>query len=132
MIVFDASAAVDLLLNIEPRSEAVAERITRPGESLHAPHLIDAEVFHVIRDRARRRVLSTYRAEEAMDDWRDLRLARYPTWPLLDRMWDLRANVSAFDATYVSLAEALGAPVITTDRHLARTRGHTARIEPIQ
>jgi predicted nucleic acid-binding protein len=129
MIVLDASAAADLLLNIEPQAEAIADRIARPGESLHAPHLIDAEVFQVVRNRAGRRVLSGWRAGEALEDLGDLRLTRYAMWPFLERMWDLRANLSAFDAAYVALAEALNAPVITTDRRLARTRGHTARIE---
>jgi predicted nucleic acid-binding protein len=127
MIVLDASAAADLLLNIEPQAEAIADRMA--GETLHAPHLLDAEVFHVVRNRAGRRVLSEWRARGALEDLRDLRLTRYAMWPFLERMWDLRANLSAFDAAYVALAEALNAPVITTDRRLARTRGHTARIE---
>ncbi|MGH2545532.1 MAG: type II toxin-antitoxin system VapC family toxin [Actinomycetota bacterium] len=132
MIVLDASAAADLLLNIEPQAEAIAERIVGPGESLHAPHLIDAEVFHVVRNRALRRVLSEWRAGEALEDLRDLLLTRYPVWPFLERMWDLRANLSAFDAAYVALAEALDAPLVTTDLRLARTRGHTARIEAMR
>lgn len=131
MIVLDGSAAADLLLNIEPQAKAIGERIVGPGESLHAPHLIDAEVFHVVRNRTLRRVLSEWRAGEALEDLRDLRLTRYATWPFLERMWDLRANLSAFDAAYVALAEALDAPLITTDRSLARTLGHTARIEAI-
>lgn len=129
MIVLDASAAADLLLNIEPQAEAIGDRIS--GESLHAPHLIDAEVFHVVRNRAGRRVLTEWRAGEALDDFRDLRLTRYAMWPFLDRMWDLRANLSAFDAAYVALAEASDAPLVTSDRRLARTRGHSARIEAV-
>jgi predicted nucleic acid-binding protein len=131
VIVLDASAGVDLLLNIDPQAEAIADRIGRPAESVHAPHLIDVEVSHVVRDHAKRGVLSTYRAQEALEDWGDLRLARYPTWPFLERMWALRENLSAFDAAYVALAEALDAPLITMDRRLARTGGHTARIEAL-
>lgn len=130
MIVLDASAAADLLLNIEPQAEAIAERVD--GETLHAPHLIDAEVFHVVRNRAGRRVLSEWRAGEALQELRDLQMVRYPVLPLLERMWDLRANLAAVDSAYVALAEALGAPLVTTDHRLARTRGHSARIEAIQ
>lgn len=129
MIVLDASAAADLLLNVEPQAGAIAGRII--GETLHAPHLLDADVFHVVRRRAARRVVSGWRAEEALEDLQDLRLTRYPVWPFLGRMWDLRANLSAFDAAYVALSEALDAPLVTTDRHLARTLGHTAIIEAI-
>lgn len=130
MIVLDASAAADLLLNIEPQADVIATRID--GETLHAPHILDAEVFHVVRNRAGRRVLSEWRAGEALEELRDLQLTRYPVWPLLERMWDLRATLPAFDAAYVALAEALKAPLLTTDGRLARTRGHTARIESIQ
>ncbi|MGH2656890.1 MAG: type II toxin-antitoxin system VapC family toxin [Actinomycetota bacterium] len=132
MIVLDASAAADLLLNIEPQAEVIADRIAASGETLHAPHLIDAEVFHVVRNRAGRRVLSEWRAGEALEDLRDIRLTRYATWPFLERMWDFRENLSTLDAAYVALAEALDAPLVTTDLRLARTRGHTARIEAIQ
>jgi predicted nucleic acid-binding protein len=129
VIVLDASAAVDLLLNIEPQADAIADRVT--GDTLHAPHLIDAEVFQVVRNRTGRRVLSEWRAREALEDLRDLHLIRYPIAPLTERMWDMRENVSGFDAAYVALAEALEAPLLTTDRRLARTRGHAARIEAI-
>lgn len=102
------------------------------GETLHAPHLIDAEVFAAIRHHVRRRVLLEERGRLALRDLRELRLTRYPIFPLVERMWEMRENVSGFDAAYVALAEALATPLVTTDRRLARTRGHIARIEAIR
>jgi predicted nucleic acid-binding protein len=131
VIVLDASAAIDLLLNIEPRARMIRARLGDTGETLHAPHLIDAEVFSAVRHHVRRRVLSEERGRLALDDLRALRLARYPLHPLIERMWAIRETVSGFDAAYIALAEALDAPLFTTDRHLARTRGHTARIEAL-
>jgi predicted nucleic acid-binding protein len=127
--VLDASASVDLLLNLQPQAPAIAARVDRPGESLHAPHLIDVEIFQAIRHRVQRGVLSPGRGRLALQDLRDLRLTRYPVLPLVERMWAMRENVSGFDATYVALAEVLDAPLVTTDRRLARARGHTTRIE---
>jgi predicted nucleic acid-binding protein len=75
------------------------------------------------------RTISIARAGEALDDMASLRLRRYPhTW-LLPRMWQLRANMSAFDAAYVALAEALDAALVTADGALARAPGHAAKIE---
>lgn len=129
MIVLDASAAVDLLLLIEPQASAIAERILRPGETLHAPALLDAEVLQAIRRRLSRNVLGEERAGEAMADLLDLRLVRYPIPPLVERMWELRENLTAFDAAYVALAEALDAPLVTCDRKIAESPGHGARVE---
>jgi len=75
------------------------------------------------------RQLTEPRAWEALDDLTQLPLIRYPLLPLLRRIWRLKANLSVFDATYVALAEALDAPLVTTDAALARTRGHRARVE---
>jgi len=132
VIVLDASAALDLLLNIQPKAAMIAARLGRGGETLHAPHLIDVEVFAAVRHHVRRRVLPEERGRLALQDLRALRLTRYPITPLMERMWAMRDNVSGPDAGYVALAEALDAPLLTTDRRLARTRGHAARIEAIQ
>lgn len=129
MIVLDASAAVDLLLRIEPQASSILERLLVPGESLHAPALVDAEALQAIRRRLHRDVLSPARAREALDDLMDLRLVRYPLPPLLERMWELRDNLSAYDAAYVALAEALDAPLVTCDGKLAKAPGHRARVE---
>jgi predicted nucleic acid-binding protein len=132
VIVLDASAALDLLLNIQPQAAKVAARLGQAGETLHAPHLIDVEVFAAVRHHVRRRVLPEERGRLALQDLGGLRLTRYPMSPLMERMWEMRENVSGFDAAYVALAEAIEAPLITTDRRLARARGHTARIEAIE
>jgi predicted nucleic acid-binding protein len=130
LIVLDASAAVDLVLWIGS-AERIAQRISRPGEMLNAPYLLDVEVAHALRRYALRGALSMARGDEALSDFADLRLRRYPHLPLLPRIWDLRANLSSFDAAYVALAEALDAPLVTSDRALARAPGHRARIEVI-
>jgi predicted nucleic acid-binding protein len=129
VIVLDASSALDLLLNLPPRAAKIKDRLRREAETLHAPHLIDAEIFSAIRHHVRRGILAEERGRLALQDLRELRLTRYPISPLVDRMWELRENVSGFDAAYVALSEALAAPLVTTDRRLARTRGHTATIE---
>lgn len=128
MIVVDASAAVDYLLGVAG-FERLAARFGAPGESLHAPHLLDLEVAHALRRLALRRTIATSRAEEALADYGALRVRRYPHGRLLPRIWELRTNMSAFDAAYVALAEALGAPLVTADGALARAPGHAATVE---
>ncbi|MBA3431177.1 MAG: type II toxin-antitoxin system VapC family toxin [Actinobacteria bacterium] len=129
MIVLDASAAVDLLLQIQPNASVVGERLNHAGESLHTPAIFDAEVLQVLRRYSLRRLLTASRARQAFDDLTDLRIIRYPYVPLLGRMWDLRNNLSAFDAAYITLAEALDAPLVTTDTRLARAPLHRAQVE---
>ena len=77
------------------------------------------------------RTLSCSRAEEAIAAFLDLDLARYPHDALLPRIWALRKNVTACDAAYLALAEALDAPLLTTDEKLARSPGHKARVEVV-
>jgi predicted nucleic acid-binding protein len=129
LIVLDASAAVDLFLRIEPNAARIEARLERPDESLHAPMLFDAEILQVLRRYAVRREISEARAEQALTDLIDLRIARYPVLPLLERIWALRANLTAFDAAYVALAEALNVPLLTSDVKLARASGHHATVE---
>lgn len=128
MIVVDASAAVDYVLGTGA-FERIAARFSVPGESLHAPHLLDVEVAHVLRRLALSRVVPSARAADALNDLRALRLRRYPHTGLLPRIWELRQNMSAFDAAYVALAEALDAPLLTLDAKLAATQSHKATIE---
>ena len=99
------------------------------NETLHAPHLIDIEVAHVLRRYASAGDMSAERGREALEDLADLSLRRYPHEVLLPRVWELRANLSAYDAIYVALAEALDAPLFTRDRRLAGAPGHHARVE---
>jgi predicted nucleic acid-binding protein len=128
MIVVDASAVVDALLRA-PDAEAAMQRLFDPGQTLHAPHLLDLEVAHVIRRYAAVRQIDSERGRAVLDDLADLPLRRYPHDLLLSRVWELRHNLTAYDAAYVALAEALDAPLLTRDRRLAAASGHYARIE---
>ena len=126
-MVLDAGAAVDLLLNLEPESAWVGERIGSV-DLLHAPHLIDFEVAHAVRRLAMTSDVSAERGALALEHLGQLRLVRYPAVRLLDRVWELRHNLTAYDASYVALAEVLDVPLVTTDRSLARSRGHRAEV----
>jgi predicted nucleic acid-binding protein len=128
VIVLDASAVLELLL-LTHKGRAVAERIGPRDESLHAPHLIDLEVAQVLRRYVSRRQIDDRRAREALDDFRDLDLNRYPQDVLLDRIWELRHNASAYDAAYLTLAEILDAPLLTTDARLGGVADTRAVIE---
>ena len=128
MIVVDASAILEVLLKT-PAGARVAERLFMPGETLHAPHLLDLEVAQVLRRYALARELDSGRGLEALEDLADFPLIRYPHDLLLPRIWELRRNVTAYDAAYVALAEALAAPLVTRDAALASVRAHHARIE---
>ena len=128
MIVLDASAAIDWLLQTSA-GQKIEQRIYAASESLHAPHLLDLEVAQVLRRLVRESAVPLHRAEEAIQDLLDLRITRYPHSILLPRIWELRHNLSAHDAAYVTLAEQLSAPLITRDGRLASTPGHAAKIE---
>jgi len=128
MIVLDASAAVDWLLQTSA-GQRIEKRIYSHNESLHAPHLLDLEVVQVLRGLARGGTVPAHRADEAMRDLLDLRITRYPHFVLLPGIWQCRHNFSAYDASYVVLAEKLGAPLVTCDGRLASASGHAAIIE---
>jgi len=128
VIVLDASAAIDWLLQT-PMGQQIEKRIYSRNESLHAPHLLDLEVAQVLRRLVREGIVSTHRAGQAIEDLLDLRITRYPPFLLLARIWQLRHNLSAYDAAYVSLAERLGAPLVTRDARLDSASGHAARVE---
>jgi predicted nucleic acid-binding protein len=128
VVVLDASAALELLIN-SPLAARIAARVLTADESLHAPHLIDLEVAQVLRRWTRRGTLPDARAEEALQDLAELPLARYPHQFLLPRIWELRANATAYDAAYLALAEVLGAAIVTCDSALAAVPGNRARVE---
>jgi len=130
MIVVDASAMIEVLLRT-PAAAAVDARLFEPGETLHAPHLLDVEVAQVVRRYVANGDIDADRGREALDDLAALRLRRYPHDLLLQRIWALRHNLTAYDAAYVALAEALEAPLLTRDRRLAAAAGVSARIELI-
>ena len=98
-------------------------------QTLHAPHLIDMEVTQVLRRYAASGRVEPARCRDALDSLLDLPLDRYPHGVLLPRVWQLRHNLTAYDAVYVALAEALDATLLTRDRRLAAAPGHRARIE---
>ena len=127
MIVIDASAVLEVLLQT-PAAAKVGRRMFAAGETLHAPHLLDLEVAQVLRRYARSGVISAKRASEALADLADLPLNRYPHFVLLPRIWQLRNNVTAYDAAYLALAEALDAPLVTCDKALA-SAGTKVRVE---
>ena len=128
MIVVDASVVLESLLRT-PAAKAVERRLFDSGETLHAPHLIDIEAAQVIRRYAANGEIDGGRGRAALADLADLPLRRYPHDLLLPRIWELRNNLTAYDAAYVALAEALDAPLITRDQRLAAASGHRARIE---
>jgi len=128
MIVLDASAAVDWLLQTAA-GQSIENRIYSRNETLHAPHLLDLEVTQVLRRLALQGVVSVHRADQAVRDLLDLRIARYPHLVLLPRIWQLRHNFSAYDAAYVVLAEKLGGTLVTRDARLASASGHAAAVE---
>lgn len=101
------------------------------AESLHAPHLLDVEIAQVVRRYEVRGELSAERGEEALADLMAFPIARYPHDVLLQRVWELRHNLTAYDAVYVALAEALDAPLVTRDERLASAPGNNAMVRII-
>lgn len=130
MIVLDASAAVELLLRL-PMGEAVGARLADPDQAVHAPHLLSVEVAQVVRRYVQRGELRPERGAQALVDLADLDIEHHPHEPLLPAMWRLRSNLTAYDAAYVALAEALDAPLLTLDARLAGSPGHAAVIDLI-
>jgi predicted nucleic acid-binding protein len=131
MIVIDASAAVDLLLENEPWAGSVEGRLRLDPGGVAAPYLLDAEVGQVLRRFVTGGRVTEARARQALQDLRDLPLARYPHEPLLGRAFDLRANATFYDALYLALAEQLGATLLTRDDALATVPGHRARVDVV-
>ena len=130
MIVLDASAAIEWLFQ-SPAGVRIDNRIFSASQSLHAPHLLDIEVAQVLRRFVRERTINEQRGKEALQDLGDLSLNRYPHDFLLQRVWELRATLTAYDAVYVALAELLDAPLLTCDSKIASASGHHASIELI-
>jgi len=122
VIVIDASACADFVLGTAS-AEWVRERIETQS-LLHAPHVVDFELASVLRG-----VRPRGTAMRALGDFYDMRIVRYRAQELLPRVWELRGHLSAYDASYVALAEMLGLSLLTTDRKLARAGGHRALVE---
>lgn len=130
MIVVDASAVLEALLRTEV-SPQIERRIFASTQTLHAPHLLDLEVAQVLRRYATVGDIEADRGSEALVDLADLPVTRYPHDLFLPRIWQLRHNLTAYDAVYVALAETLSAPLLTRDARLASASGHRAVIEVV-
>ena len=131
MIVLDASAIVELLLGTQA-GRSVALRIADPDVGLHIPHLADVEVAQTLRRYVRAGEIDTASAAAALEDLHQMDLERHSHEPLLDRVWALRENLTAYDAVYVVLAEALGATLLTCDGRLARAPLGGLRVEMVR
>jgi predicted nucleic acid-binding protein len=130
LIVIDASALLELLLGTG-RAERVAARALVSEESLHAPHLLDIEIAQALRRLVQLKEITPARARQALDDFEEVLIERYGHKQLLPRIWQLRSSVTACDAAYVALSEALAAPLLTCDTRLGRSHGHRAQIDVI-
>lgn len=119
MKVLDASALLELIVGTSA-GLAVADELEDPDDSVYVPHLADVEVLHALRRLVADGVISEEHAREALDDLQSLDLFRHAHEPLLERMWALRKNLSAYDAAYVSLTEVLDGTLLTCDKRLAR------------
>ena len=124
-IVIDASVVVDFALGDAAADAAVSVH------SMHAPVTIDAEVLHALRRRWLARSIGDEDVIAVLHLFRQIPITRHPVQPLVDRMWSLRRNITAYDAGYVALAESLAMPLLTRDWRLAHSSGHGARIEYI-
>lgn len=130
MIVVDASAAVHLLCRTAELSDRIDERL-RQESVIHVPMLFELEALQALRGLEAARALAEPAAKRALGDLSRLRLERHDHRPLLPWIWRLRHNLTTYDASYVALAQALRAPLLTSDRGLARSFGHDAQIELI-
>lgn len=126
MLVVDTSAVIAALAGGAP--PALITRLADDGD-LHAPHLLDTEILHALRRLVLTGAISEEQAEDLRSDLADLAVTRYPHEPLSDRVWELRPNLTAYDATFVALAETLSVPLVTCDGALGRAPGHRATVE---
>ncbi len=118
MIITDASAVLEWLFGL-PLAGGVAERFADADQTLHAPHLLGVEVAQVVRRHVASGEISPARGGEAITDLADLDVAHHPHEPLLQAMWQLRANLTMYDAAYVALAQVLDCPLVTLDAGMA-------------
>jgi predicted nucleic acid-binding protein len=127
VIVADASAVLEFLLG-STRGRLVEARLPDEPDEVQVPAILDAEVMQVLRRMVAHDLVRTERARASLEILSDMPLHRHLLPPLIPRMWELRANLTAYDAAYVALAEALECPLITYDEKLAQAPGHTARV----
>lgn len=127
----DASALIEILLRTE-RADRLMDRAFAGKEQMHAPQLLDIEITQVFRRLVQQKQITVARAGQALEDLAGLFIERHDHQPLVQRIWQLRDSLSAYDGTYIALAEALAAPLLTCDAKLAGSRGHRAKIELVQ
>jgi predicted nucleic acid-binding protein len=127
LIVLDASAAIELLIDSE-RGRLVDRHLEEADGRVHAPDLLDLEVAQVLRRWEAAGRLGPARGRATVEILADLPIRRHPARPLLPRVWALRGNLTAYDAAYVALAEALDCPLVTFDERIAAAPGHEARV----
>lgn len=127
MIVVDASAVLELLLQTS-KAAAISGIALTEQERWHAPHLLDIEITQALRRLVQAKAIAAARAEQALSDLSQLVIERHEHLSLVARIWQLREAISAYDACYVALAEALDAPLLTCDGRLARAHGHAAQM----
>lgn len=131
MIVLDASALLELIL-ATPTGHRIADRIADPSESLNTPHLADIEVLQALRRYLRRGAIDLPTASMALADLRGLDITRHAHEPLLERAWELRDNLTAYDAAYAALTEILDATLLTCDGPLSRVPALAGRAVLVQ
>jgi predicted nucleic acid-binding protein len=130
VIVVDTSAAIAALTG-RPQNRELIDRLGDDSD-LSAPHLLDVEFLHALRRLVVGGGLGEDRAADARSDFAALAISRYEHAIVADRVWDLRFSLTAYDAAFVALAEALDAPLVTCDGRLARAPGHQATVELFQ
>jgi predicted nucleic acid-binding protein len=130
VVVLDASVLVGLLVESD-RGQEAARRLEGETGWLWAPAVIDAEVGHVLRVEVRRRRIPQSTADQALEGLMEMRLERVSHRFLAERAWELRDNLSFYDGLYIALAEALDAPLLTSDARLAKAPGIIAEVEVI-
>ena len=126
--VLDASVVVELVLGTRIGAR-IRERLHDPRISLHGPELLDLEVLNVLRRYVRAGTVAADRAEAAVRRLDELDLQRHRHGPMLPRIWSWRANLTAYDAAYVALAEVVDCPVLTTDARLSKAPGLPVPVE---
>lgn len=128
MVVADSSVVVALIHNYGVTTERLWDRLGAAPD-LHAPQIVDLEVVNALRKAVGRSTLRDGEASVALLVFGDLAVVRYPHEPLLERVWELRDNLTAYDASYVALAETLEVPLVTADRAFVRAPGPRCDIE---
>ena len=131
-MVLDASAVVEWLMGSERGDAVVAQMLDDPDGSFFAPDLLDVEVVQAFRRLARSGAVSDARATGAVELLEVLPVERRSAGILVSRMWTLRDNLSAYDAAYVALAEALDCPLLTCDARSADAPGHRAKVRVVR